>query len=127
VPRSGSTLWLLAATGLLGIGYEVLVVRVLSQVNENTVYTFAMLLAMYLLGTALGAAAWQRWGRQRAHPHPHDGLMPALAGACLFGVIGLGFAPQLEAFAVQKLAPAWPAPCSPKRRWPRSCSCRPPW
>ena len=40
---------------MLGIGYEVLVVRVLSQVTENTVYTFATLLAIYLLGTALGA------------------------------------------------------------------------
>ena len=38
----------LAITGLLGIGYEVLVVRVLSQVAEDTVYTFAMLLAVYL-------------------------------------------------------------------------------
>ena len=47
---------LLAATGLLGIGYEVLVVRVLSQVAENTVYTFAILLAVYLVGTAIGAA-----------------------------------------------------------------------
>src|SRR6185369_11548080 len=36
---------LLAATGLLGIGYEVLVVRVVSQATENTVYTFALLLA----------------------------------------------------------------------------------
>jgi spermidine synthase len=41
--------------GLLGIGYEVLVVRVLSQVTENTVYTYAILLAVFLLGTALGA------------------------------------------------------------------------
>ena len=54
-------LMLLAATGLLGIGYEVLVVRVLSQVAENTVYTFAILLAVYLVGTALGAAAYGRW------------------------------------------------------------------
>ena len=54
---------MLAATGLLGIGYEVLVVRVLSQVAENTVYTFAILLAVYLVGTALGAAAYGRWGR----------------------------------------------------------------
>ena len=44
-------------TGLLGIGYEVLVVRVLSQVTEDTVYTFAMLLAVYLVGSAAGAAA----------------------------------------------------------------------
>src|SRR5439155_26621771 len=44
----------LAATGLLGIGYEVLVVRVLAQVAENTVYTFALLLAVYLVGTSIG-------------------------------------------------------------------------
>ena len=34
-----------------------LVAGVLSQVAENTVYTFAMLLAVYLVGSALGAAA----------------------------------------------------------------------
>ena len=51
----------LAVTGLLGIGYEVLVVRVLSQVTEDTVYTFALLLAVYLVGSAAGAAAYQRW------------------------------------------------------------------
>jgi spermidine synthase len=51
---------LLAATGLLGIGYEVLVVRVLSQVAENTVYTFALLLAVYLVGSAAGAAFYDR-------------------------------------------------------------------
>src|SRR5262249_60076292 len=55
------TLLLLAATGLLGIGYEVLVVRVTSQVAENTVYTFAILLAVYLIGAATGAAAYPRW------------------------------------------------------------------
>src|SRR6185503_15535641 len=54
-------LMLLAATGLLGIGYEVLVVRVLSQVAENTVYTFAILLAVYLVGAAFGATAYDRW------------------------------------------------------------------
>ena len=42
-----------------------LVVRVLSQVTEDTVYTFALLLAVYLVGTALGAAAYAR----RAAPH----------------------------------------------------------
>ena len=52
---------LLFLTGLLGIGYEVLVVRVLSQVTENTVFTFALLLAVYLLATAAGAACYQRW------------------------------------------------------------------
>jgi len=46
VPSRAVGHWALAATGLLGIGYEVLVVRVLSQVAENTVYTFAILLAV---------------------------------------------------------------------------------
>ena len=47
-------------TGLLGIGYEVLAVRVISQVTENTVYTYAMLLAVFLMGTALGAVLIKR-------------------------------------------------------------------
>lgn len=51
--HSTGLLWRLAATGLLGIGHEVLVVRALSQVAENTVYTFAILLAVYLVGSAL--------------------------------------------------------------------------
>ena len=42
----------LFCTGLLGIGYEVLVVRVLSQVLENTIYSFAGVLSVYLFGTA---------------------------------------------------------------------------
>ncbi|HEX2669857.1 MAG TPA: hypothetical protein VHM25_03240, partial [Polyangiaceae bacterium] len=73
----------LAFSGFLGIGYEVLVVRVVSQVTENTVYTFALLLAVYLVGTAAGAAAYQRWlvlrpDRERLG----DGLFSALAAAC---------------------------------------------
>src|SRR5450432_3420100 len=60
VPARGALLRL-AFTGLLGIGYEVLVVRVLSQVTEDTVYTFALLLAVYLVGSAAGAAGYQRW------------------------------------------------------------------
>jgi spermidine synthase len=91
-----SALWTLAATGLLGLGYEVLVVRVLSQVAEDTVYTFALLLAVYLVGTALGAAAYQRW---RAHAPDLQALhatrtrlLAAQALACLVGIASLWFA-----------------------------------
>lgn len=49
-------------TGLLGIGFEVLAVRVISQVTENTVYTYAILLAVFLMGTALGALFIKRTG-----------------------------------------------------------------
>jgi spermidine synthase len=60
-PVVGATaaLWRLAITGFLGIGFEILVVRVLSQVTEDTVYTFALLLALYLVGTALGAFTYR--------------------------------------------------------------------
>jgi len=60
LPRLGMAS-LLFGSGLLGIGYEVLAVRVLSQVTENTVYSQAVLLAVYLLGTAAGAALYPRW------------------------------------------------------------------
>ncbi len=100
LPTSSAPLLQLAATGCLGIGYEVLVVRVLSQVTENTVYTFAMLLAIYLVGTALGAAAWQRWGSQRSARAESDRLLWLLAGACLSGVVALGLAPQIKAFTL---------------------------
>jgi spermidine synthase len=88
----------LAVTGLLGIGYEVLVVRVLSQVTENTVYTFAMLLAVYLVGTALGAT-WYR--RRLADSSPDDNqrdqLLWMTAATCLLGMATLWGAERLKA------------------------------
>jgi spermidine synthase len=55
VPLPASLIPVLFFTGLLGIGYEVLVMRVLSQVLENTIYSFAGVLSVYLFGTAAGA------------------------------------------------------------------------
>ncbi len=51
---------LLTLTGLLGVAYEVIAFRVLSQVTENTVYSYALLLAVYLTGTAVGSAWFDR-------------------------------------------------------------------
>jgi spermidine synthase len=108
----------LMATGLLGIGYEVLVVRVLSQVTEDTVYTFAMLLAVYLAGTALGAAAYQRWGsgKQGSTVPPdsetdpvRDRLLGLLAVASLLATLGLYGAPALKAFALDAMGPGMTA------------------
>lgn len=83
-------------TGLLGIGYEVLVVRVLTQVTENTVYTFAILLALYLVGTAAGAALFARWFPARADTGVlRDRLMLALAVTCALGTFGLAQAPAV--------------------------------
>ncbi len=60
-PRLTITLF---AAGLLGIAFEVLIVRLAAQVMQDTIYTFAGLLAAYLLGTAAGGIAWQRAGRK---------------------------------------------------------------
>jgi spermidine synthase len=116
---------LLFWTGLLGIGFEVLAVRVLSQVLQNTVYSFAMLLAVYLLGTAIGAALYQRLVRERAKTselfeRSSQRLLVALSSACLLGALllraasgihdailatlGSGFGPAiLSEFAVAAL------------------------
>lgn len=53
----------LLVTGFLGISFEMLVVRLAAQVLQDTIYTFAGLLAAYLLGSALGGLTWQRAGR----------------------------------------------------------------
>lgn len=50
----------LIVTGLLGVTYEVVMVRALSQMLENTVFTFAVLLSVYLAGTAIGSLLYQR-------------------------------------------------------------------
>ncbi|NBS95470.1 MAG: methyltransferase domain-containing protein, partial [Betaproteobacteria bacterium] len=86
-------------TGLLGIGYEVLAVRVLSQVTENTVYSYALLLAVYLLGTALGAALLQA-RKPAANDATESTLIQGLAAAILLGGATLWWADVIC---------AWPA------------------
>jgi len=60
--RSGQAARLLLAflSGALVMGLEVLWSRMFSMVHENSVYSFAAVLALFLLGLALGAAL-ARW------------------------------------------------------------------
>jgi len=87
-------LTLLFFSGLLGIGYEVLMVRLLSQILENTVYTFAAVLSVYLMGTALGAAMYQRYchffnfSTSRWHLG-YSGLLAATLLSCMLGFLCL--------------------------------------
>jgi spermidine synthase len=82
-------------TGLLGIGYEAVGVRVMAQVLENTVYTFAGILSVYLFGLAAGGALYQRYGRGFAPAKLLSGLLGAVSLACLAGGIVMSFAPGL--------------------------------
>ena len=88
-PHQVRLIGLLVATGFLGIGYEVLVVRVMAQVLENTVYSFASALSVYLLATAVGAAVYQRYCAQATFRGPLPWLLQALALACLGGILVL--------------------------------------
>ena len=91
-PRIFATLFL---TGLLGIGYEVLVVRVASQLLENTVYSFAGLLAVYLTGTAFGAAIYQKFAVRRHDDIVLTCLLQCLALFCLVSIAMLPFSERL--------------------------------
>jgi spermidine synthase len=103
-PSPRDALAVLAATGLLGIGYEVLVVRVLSQVAENTVYTFAILLAVYLVGTAIGAFLYALWFAGARQPaRLGDRLLQMLALACLLGVLSLAAAESIKTMVLQAM------------------------
>ncbi|MDC0722015.1 spermidine synthase [Nannocystis bainbridge] len=73
--------WLLGlvsfGTGLTGIGLQVVGIRVLGQHLENTIYTFAHILAAYLLATGLGALVYQRFAARAVAGRP-GGVIAAL-------------------------------------------------
>ncbi len=95
-------------TGLLGVGYEVLAVRVLSQVTENTIYSYALLLAVYLVGTALGAAWFQHRLATGRGSSEQSGISRAIWHLCvavLLGGASLWWIDVLATSVVQVLGP----------------------
>lgn len=98
----GRRLTTLAAAGLLGVGYQVLTIRVLGQLLENTVFTFACLLSVFLLGTAAGGAV------QRRLPGTLDQLLAGTALACLAGTAVL-FGADLLLDQLRTVLPRSPA------------------
>jgi spermidine synthase len=88
---------LLFLTGLAGVGLEVAGIQVLAQVFEDTVYTFANVLAVYLLGTSAGA-----WLFTRVTPRLIDMPRHTPTGALLFA---LALAVALTGFVLTSSAP----------------------
>jgi spermidine synthase len=93
--------FLLLATGFLGIGYEVLVIRMLSQVLEDTVYSFANALMVYLFGTACGAALYQRFLVKRRSDEVVNFLLVSLSFLCLMGIVVLWGSNEIYGFLRQ--------------------------
>ena len=99
---SPRTLYLLLfITGAWGIGFEVVGVRLLAQVLEGTLYSFAAALAVYLVGNAIGATL----------PHRRVGtwktLLPGLGVAVAVGAVVLHFAPMLLMAARSVFGLSW--------------------
>lgn len=92
-------LWMVFFTGLLGIGYEVVGVRVLGQVLENTVYSYAAVLSVYLLGTAIGASVYQKYAARGWQSDRLLGyLLCGLAITCMAGGFTMSVAESLYMF-----------------------------
>ncbi|HET9908050.1 MAG TPA: fused MFS/spermidine synthase, partial [Anaerolineales bacterium] len=54
--------------GFLGLGFEILWIRVLMIVNKNTAYSFPSILFIFLLGLAIGGAIWGRKADTSSNP-----------------------------------------------------------
>jgi spermidine synthase len=71
--QRSSLYFTLFMTGVLGIAYESLVIRGLSQVFYNTVYTYAITLSVYLTGSSIGGFLFQKFlshcRDSRLHPN----------------------------------------------------------
>src|SRR5690606_21063158 len=68
----------IALTGLLGLGLEIVGVHVLAQLFSGTIYSFADLLAVWLLGTAIGTGLHARLSKRALGRRPATVLVTLL-------------------------------------------------
>jgi spermidine synthase len=85
-------------SGLCALGAEVVWTRLLALMLGATVYTFSIILAVFLIGLGIGSSAGSVWTRRLKRPRV------ALA-ACQ---LALAFAVAWTAYAVSDLIPSWP-------------------
>jgi spermidine synthase len=88
-PRRGVPAWMLTAmafaSGALVLALEVLWTRMLAQVHENSIYSFAIVLAVFLVGLAGGAALARVFLRRRRDPRTVVGFAWLAAGVLVLG------------------------------------------
>lgn len=94
------------ATGLLGIGTEVLGLRLLGQTLENTVYSLASVLAVFLIGTAIGASLETAWRPRRTVSERLRSLLYGLAVTTAVSGWAVWSTPRLAHFIERYLEPA---------------------
>lgn len=90
-PQARLALILYALSGGLALGYEVLWSQVVVQWTSTRSFAFAVTLATYLFGWALGSRAYAKRAANTANPWGEFGLLIALAGVVAFlAVFSLG-------------------------------------
>jgi spermidine synthase len=85
-------------SGLCALGAEVVWTRLLALMLGATVYTFSIILAVFLIGLGIGSSGGSMWTRKLKRPKL------ALAASQL----ALAFAVAWTAYAVSGLIPSWP-------------------
>lgn len=68
-----STLWLLFATGLTSMGMEVVWTREFTPYVGTVVYSFAIILAVYLAATFTGSSIYRLWSRRQSSQQGSEG------------------------------------------------------
>ncbi len=84
VPRPWLAALAMAASGFLSLGLQIVWSRLLAQVLGPTTYAFSLVVAIFIVGLAIGATAGRRLAA--AASHPVAGLSLALGVAVLLGV-----------------------------------------
>jgi len=88
----------IAISGMCALGGEVIWTRLLSLMLGATVYTFSIILAVFLAGLGIGSAAGSHWSRQLKNPR-------AALGACqMLLVFGIAW----TAYTLADSIPNWP-------------------
>ena len=105
-PDGGWLLLTATVTGSLGLGLEYLGFRVFGQVFSGTVYTFALILAVHLVFTSVGAAIYARVAPREGDTATHARWLSGLAfaigtlialSAIPVASLGAGFDPDADA------------------------------
>jgi spermidine synthase len=88
----------IAASGLSALGAEVVWTRLLSLLLGGTVYTFSIILAVFLAGLGIGSSIGSLLARRATNPRAVLGFFQM----CLAGAIGW------SAFIIARSLPYWP-------------------
>jgi spermidine synthase len=96
--RAAGVYWVIALSGLAALGAEVVWTRVLSLMLGATVYTFSIILAVFLVGLGVGSGAGAAMAKRLARPRIALGVCQLLLVATV----------AWAAYAVARVLPYWP-------------------